>query len=378
MAQWLELSTLAEREAVDAVAEAFSRWGQGVAVEEPLLPTLDPEVTHIDPTRPVLVKTYIPLDERAEERRARLAEAVWFLGRLRRVEPLQVRTIHEEDWASAWKEHFHVQRVSPRLVIVPTWREYRPEPDDVVLLIDPGMAFGTGLHPTTRLCLQALERHLRPGDHVLDVGTGSGILAIAAAKLGAARVLALDIEPVAVKVAVENAARNGVADRVTVRLGTLDETPAGLHAAPPGPGPERPGGSGAAPVRPPTGEQQGADGFDLAVANISATVVLGLAGPLGRVVRPGGTAVVSGLLVERADDVRANFAAGGWELVEQTAEGDWAALTFRRAAPPPPASPPAPHLPQLWARGPGGEGAGERRTAGPAPVPETEIRRLGE
>lgn len=307
MSRWLELSTLVEPEAVDAVAEVFARWGQGVAIEEPLLPTDDPEVTLIDPARPVQVRTYLPLDERAEERRTRIAEAVWHLGQIRRVEPLAVRTLDEADWANAWKEHFYVHRVGERTVVVPTWREYQPEPGDVVVLLDPGMAFGTGLHPTTRLCLRALERATRPGARVLDLGTGSGILAIAAAQLGAGRVLALDLDPVAVRVAAENVARNRVADRVVVRQGTVADAEPHAASAPLDSGP-----------------------FDLVVANISATVVLSLAAPLAALVRPSGRAIVSGLLAERADDVRAAYQASGWRPVEAAAEGDWVALTFER------------------------------------------------
>src|SRR5690606_26457499 len=131
-----------------------------------------------------------------------------------------------EDWANAWKEHYRVLRVGERIVVVPSWLEYEAAPGDVVLQLDPGMAFGTGLHPTTQLCLRLLERYARPGLRTLDIGTGSGILAIAAAKLGAGPILALDNDPVAVGVAAENTARNGVADLVSAAEGSLG---AGQH-----------------------------------------------------------------------------------------------------------------------------------------------------
>src|SRR5262249_6287614 len=125
------------------------------------------------------------------------------------------------DWENAWKRHFFVRHVGKRLVIVPSWRRYRPKAGDVVLDLDPGMAFGTGVHPTTRLCLHLLERYLTPDARVLDLGTGSGILAIAAAKLGAARVTAVDLDATAARVAAENVARNEVEDVVDVAEGEL-------------------------------------------------------------------------------------------------------------------------------------------------------------
>src|SRR5207302_10201812 len=154
-------------------------------------------------------------------------KALWALGLLRQVGPLQVRTLREADWANAWKDYFFVHRVGNRIVIVPSWREseYAPQPDDVVLLLDPGMAFGTGLHSTTRLCLRACEEFVQPGMRVLDVGAGSGILSIAAARLGANYVQAVEIEPVAARVCRENVARNAVGSVVSVHTGTLDGPP---------------------------------------------------------------------------------------------------------------------------------------------------------
>src|SRR5688500_13409233 len=219
--RWLECSTLAEAEAVDAVSEVFAQWGQGVAIEEPVESSPDGDIVRINLLRPVLVKTYLPMDDRTEERRARIEQAIWHLGTLRSVDPLQVRELAENDWANAWKEHFHVNRVSRRLVIVPSWREYQALPDDILLLLDPGMAFGTGLHPTTQLCLRALEEYVAQGQTMLDLGTGSGILGIAALKLGVQRAVGLDIEAVAIEVAEENARRNGVAEAFEVALGSL-------------------------------------------------------------------------------------------------------------------------------------------------------------
>ena len=282
------------------MAELFGQHGQGVAIEEPIYSSADGEIVYVQADRPVLVKTYLPCDERAEERRQRLEEAVWHLGRLRRVEPLQVRQIDESDWAEAWKRHFFVHRVGQRLVIVPSWRRHRRLPGDVVLRLDPGMAFGTGLHPTTRLCLRALEARIKGGERVLDVGTGSGILAIAAAGLGAKRVLGLEIEPVAVRVAEENVRRNRQRGAIKVRLGSL---PLGDSA----PGP-----------------------FDLIVANITFRVLSELEGELARALAPGGQALLSGVLEQDAPALLERLSGAGWRLLEQQNEAEWTLLAVDR------------------------------------------------
>ena len=169
-----------------------------------------------------MVKTYIPVDEESEEKRRLLEEAAWHLGRLRHVEPLQVKVIAEEDWATSWKRFFFPHRVGQRLVVVPSWRRRAREPQDLVIRLDPGMAFGTGLHPTTRMCLAALEELVREGDHVFDFGCGSAILSIAAALLGAKKIEAVDVDSIAVEVAQENARRNKVARKIHVRKATVD------------------------------------------------------------------------------------------------------------------------------------------------------------
>ena len=296
MSTWLECSTLAEPEAVDAVAEVFGRLGQGVAIEQPIISSADGEQVEVDGSRPVLVKTYLPQDERTEARRRQLGEAIWHLGRLRHVEPLQVKDLQEEDWAEAWKKHFYVHRAGERLVIVPSWRRYRARAEDLVMQLDPGMAFGTGLHPTTRLCLRALESRLRRGASVLDLGTGSGVLALAAALLGARRVLALDVDPVASRVAAENVARNALAGSIEVRQGSL-------------------------PLDPP-----GRETFDLIVANISLRVLSSLHLQLRQALRPRGLALLSGVLKRDAPELLDLLRSHGWRLIGQQDEADWSLL----------------------------------------------------
>src|SRR6476620_3815603 len=232
---WLELSVEVDPEAVEPVSELFARFGYqgGVVVEQPLqIPdegyadwtTLtQPE---IDPNRPVSVRTYLPNDEQAGETRRRLEEALWHLGMMRQVGDLQGQEREEEDWANAWKQYYGIPRMGKRIVIKPSWLEYAPKEGDVVLDLDPGMAFGTGLHPTTRLCLEALEEYVAPGEpaHILDLGTGSGILAIAAAKIAGphATLVALDTDIVAVGATRENVERNGLAGQIEVGQGSTD------------------------------------------------------------------------------------------------------------------------------------------------------------
>jgi ribosomal protein L11 methyltransferase len=261
----------------------------------------------------------VPADATGEETRARIEEGLWYLGRidLGKVGPLSVRQLAEEDWANAWKEHYHVVHLGRRTVIKPSWREYKPALGEVVVELDPGMAFGTGLHPTTRTCLLLLEDTMRPGDRVLDVGTGSGILALAALKLGAAYVLALDVSGVAVAATRANAAANDVAERIDVRHATLD----GAAGEPYFPLPP-----GLAMLGPEIGE------FDLVLANIIARVIAQLAPALLRAVRLGGTLIASGIIAERLHEAEEPLRAAGLATIERVRDGDWVTLRGRRQA----------------------------------------------
>jgi ribosomal protein L11 methyltransferase len=300
--EWLELSAAAEPEAVEAVAAVFAEHGQGVAIEQPVDSSRDGEVVTIPQDATVVVKTYVPLaDPSAPQRQAAMEKGIWALGKLRQVGPLHVRHLREEDWANAWKDYFFVHRVGRRTVIVPSWRqaEYTPRADDIVLLLDPGMAFGTGLHPTTRLCLRAVEELVAPGMRVLDVGSGSGILAIAAARLGAACVTAFEIDPVAANVCRQNVERNQVGDLVTVQELQLES---GSEAR-----------------------------FDLVLANITFSVLSELHPTLARYLQPDGRAVLSGVLAERVDELVTLLESAGWQHEQTDQEQDWVALRLRRA-----------------------------------------------
>jgi ribosomal protein L11 methyltransferase len=228
---------------------------------------------------------------------------------LRPIGELEVRPVHEEEWATAWKSHFPVLRIGRRLVIRPTWRRHRAAGDDVVLALDPGMAFGTGLHPTTRLCLAGIERWADEGllddARVLDVGCGSGILAIAAARFGARSVHGVDTDPIAVDATLANARRNRVARRVSAARGSV-------------------------PIASGRGAPQGP--FDLVLANLIASLLTDLAEPLAGSVAPGGRMLASGIFIDREAQVADAFAAAGLRSVRRDQEGDWVLLDVERPA----------------------------------------------
>lgn len=260
----------------------------------------DPQMVEAMP-EDVLVKGWFELNERTadviglvRERLAALkAGACVDMGTL----ALELQNVADEDWSENWKKYYKPFRIGSHLVVKPTWEPYEAQPGDQMIELDPGMAFGTGTHETTHMCMQLLEKHLRPGMRVMDVGTGSGILAIAAARLGASDVLAIDIDPNAVKVAKENVALNGVESRVRVVEGDLCKS----EAIP----------------------------CDLAVANIVADAICMLAGPLTRHLQKGRLLVCSGIIREREQDVRDAAAQAGYTLFDRVEMGEWVALALK-------------------------------------------------
>jgi ribosomal protein L11 methyltransferase len=259
----------------------------------------------LDPTRPAVVHAYVPArDPAAAETAVATAERALDHLRafdLRPIGQLTTRVVDEADWAEAWKRHFPVTRIGRRIVIRPSWRRHRASGDEVVLALDPGMAFGTGLHPTTRLCLEALEsladRGALCGADVLDVGCGSGILSITAARLGAAGVLGLDIDPIAIEATGANARRNRLVRLVRARPGSL------------------PSGSGP---------------FEVVLANLIASVLIELATPLAGELATGGRLIASGIFRDREPDVRSAFAGAGLDVGRRWASEDWVALEATR------------------------------------------------
>ncbi len=284
---FLEISILLHPEAVEGMSALLLTLGAKGVVEEPAA------------TQTKLV-CYFPNDGQEEPRLEKIRAGIEEL----RGYGLQVgsgytsvRVVEESEWGESWKSYFHVSHIAPNLVIAPSWENYQAKPGEHVVVLDPGAAFGTGGHATTRLCLRALAERVNPGDHVADIGCGSGILAIAAAKLGAASVLATDSDPSVLPIAERNAERNGVADHI--EFAETDLIPV---------------------TRGP---------FDLAVCNILAPEVIRLTSDLARLLGEEGLFIGSGFVTESIDLVSAALTEAGLEIVDTPQEGDWAAVIAR-------------------------------------------------
>jgi ribosomal protein L11 methyltransferase len=303
--RWLELTVQVHPEAVESVSELLRRYSSdGVVIEEPFELTEDGQDYRVLYGQPVKIHAYIPIDGKEEEARQQIEQGLWHLSSLGAhfVGEVQTRVVDEEDWANAWKDYYHVTHIGRRLVIRPSWREYTPKEHEVVVTLDPGMAFGTGVHPTTRMCLEQVEHRVQAGMCVLDVGTGSGILALAAAKLGAQQVDTIDNSSVAVESAIANAAMNDLRDRIKVMLGVLDEVEA----------------------------EHMAGCYDLVLANILAHVIGSIAPYLARVLAPQGLVVVSGIIEARRHEAEGPLLESGLQLVEEMKIDDWLALVYTK------------------------------------------------
>jgi ribosomal protein L11 methyltransferase len=293
--------------AEELLCEVFDRFDvHEVVIEDPTLavpPGMD--VLATDDVRSTVhaVSGYFPADAFDQGRRQRFEKALSALGRqLAMRHRVFYRSLDQEDWAESWKAFFWPEKVSTRMVVKPTWRDYQPVDDELVLEIDPGMAFGTGSHPTTALCIQFLEKHLRPGDRLLDVGTGSGILMAAAWLQGAAEVHGVDNDPVAVNVARQNLLLNGVpAESSRVWTGTLVT---GVSAR-----------------------------YDFVVANILAPVILGLLPVMPGVLAPDGRFVCSGILESQQDEVVEKARNLGFQMVETVVREEWVTMAMTLGAP---------------------------------------------
>jgi ribosomal protein L11 methyltransferase len=270
--RWLEVSLTVTGELAEPVADLLARHVPGgVALEAER-----GESGAAPAPGDVVVRAFLPLDDRVAAQRTQIEEGLWHLGQIAPLPRPAYREIAEQDWAEAWKTHYHPIPVGRRLLVLPAWLPV-PQGDRLPLILDPGMAFGTGTHPSTQMCLRALDERI-PAFHrqpsFLDVGTGSGILAIAAWKLGAKPVMAIDIDPVAVESARKNAKANKAAKEIAFHVGSLD------------------------------GRKQG---FDMVAANLLPQELLRLASPLSRMISPGGVAIVSGFLRSQKKEIAEAF-----------------------------------------------------------------------
>lgn len=310
--KWSELSIHTKNEAVEAISNILHEAGaSGVVIEdsaEYAKPREDQfgEIYALNeadfPQAGVIVKAYLSessfLNETVEEIKAAITNLTSFnidIGD----NVVSIVEVNEEDWATAWKQYYHPVKISERFTIVPTWEDYTPvSTDELIIELDPGMAFGTGTHPTTVMCLQGLEKVVQPGDTVVDIGTGSGVLSIGAAMLGAKSVHALDLDEVAVRAAKENVELNKVSDTVSVFHGNLLDT-----------------------VKEPA---------DVVVANILAEIIMSFTDDAFTIVKPGGLYVTSGIIGAKREDVKVALEASGFVIEEVLMMEDWVAIIARR------------------------------------------------
>jgi ribosomal protein L11 methyltransferase len=315
---WLEISLEVEGEMAEPVAEVFSRYAPGGVVIESILKSTGSPQLEAEAVNPVRVTCYLKNDKAVESIRLKLEENLWFLGRIRSLPEPVYRLVHEEDWAKAWKDHFHPVEIGRKLLISPAWNQSNPE-GRTQIIMNPGMAFGTGAHPSTRLCLELIEdllefqnikgnkltgRNSAKVFDVIDIGCGSGILAIAALKLGAGQAFCVDIDPIAVKISQENGRLNHVADRMQVREGSLDEikrwTPQMVNNR-------------------------------LILANILAPVLINMLNEgLADLLREGNFLVMSGIIADQRDGLINTAEKNGFSLRAERIAGDWVALCAQK------------------------------------------------
>ncbi len=282
----------AVQDAADFAAFLENKTGNWEYIEDSLMALLDAETT---------LSAYLPENEQGAQRLSAIEEG------LRRLQTLDidkewgrltfaVNTVREQDWAEAWKQYYRPVKVGKRMVVCPSWEQYLPQEGEIVLQMDPGMAFGTGTHASTRLCLRLLEEQVTPETRMLDMGCGSGILAVSALLMGAKEAMGVDIDAVAVRVAQENALRNHVENGVHFVAGNLADVVTGS--------------------------------FNLICANIVADVIISFAADAFRLMESQGTFIVSGIIDEREGDVVSALEQQGFVLKQRMAEEGWVALAW--------------------------------------------------
>lgn len=310
--KWCEISIQTSHEAVELIAEIFRDLGaSGVVIEDPEL--VNDYITSgkwdytdipiAKETEVVVEKAYLPVNGELEGRIQTLRQEIKALeSRGVNTAPAVLTTaeLQDEDWSDTWKQYFHTEKPGERVVIKPTWEEYEPKDDEVVIELDPGAAFGTGTHATTSMCIRQLEKLVKPGMTVFDVGTGSGILSIISAKLGAKNIQAVDYDDSVLKIIEENLEQNNVQDIISVAQSDLMQN---VHGK-----------------------------AELVIANIIADIIIRLFDQLDEHLEQGGTLLTSGIIEDRIEDVLAAAEAHGYGVVERLENKGWACITFKRKA----------------------------------------------
>lgn len=308
--KWIEVVIRTTDEASDAVSEMLTSIGAGgVVIEDPndirrqiedpnTLDYADDEFIQslgVD----VIIKAYFHDSGNNSELLALINEKLTFISQFLNVGNgfEGFSEVDEQDWATSWKKFYKPFHISERIVIKPSWEEYTAEQGEMIIELDPGMAFGTGTHETTRMCAQMLEKYVKADDEIIDVGCGTGILAIAAIKLGARHVEAVDVDEVAVRVTLENCTINGVQDKINGARGAMDS------------------------IKP--------QKADIVVANIIADVIAGLAGTVPGYIKNNGLFIASGIIKERKQQIIEAYTAKGFKLVDTSELGEWVAVVFK-------------------------------------------------
>ena len=312
--KWSEISIHTTNEAVEPISNILHEAGaSGVVIEDrtDLFKEREDRFGEIYQLNPddypeegvVLMKAYLPVNSFLAETVDEIKEAINNLAEYDidlGLNSVSLNEVHEEEWASAWKKYYHPVKISGRFTIVPTWEDYEPvSSDELIIELDPGMAFGTGTHPTTVMCIQALEKTVKENDEVVDVGTGSGVLSIAAALLGASHVTALDLDEVAVESAKQNVELNKVDNLVDVSQNNLLDGVKGKK--------------------------------DVVVANILAEIIMSFTDDVASAVKPGGYFISSGIISQKKEDVKQALIASGFEIEETIMMEDWVAFIAKKA-----------------------------------------------
>jgi ribosomal protein L11 methyltransferase len=319
MTNWLEVSMTVDGELAEFVADVFARFAPNGVMTEQGVKYNDAEDAGT-PTGPITVRAYLEINDQIEETRQKLEESLFYLGMIQPLPNPAYKQIPDQNWMEAWKQHYKPILIGERLLILPAWME-SPEPTRIAIKIDPGMAFGTGTHPTTQLCLELMEKVMTADERpqiaqstvsdqrsaVIDVGCGSGILSIAAIKLGAKKALAVDIDSESIINSRKNAEKNSVGEELILGVGSVQEILDGKFAFKSAP---------------------------LVVANILAPVIVRLfdAG-LASLIADQGAIILSGILFEQEQSVIEAAQAHGLRMNERRQSGDWVALTMSRRVP---------------------------------------------